>query len=73
MLRTLWLVIAHNLVEYRFMDDTTGNFSQEPFTKKKNKETETKRVLYNLKMPKVKENFTKYNYHSMSSLWETRR
>ena len=26
MLCTLWLVIAHNLVEYRFMDDTTGNF-----------------------------------------------
>ena len=26
MLRALWLVIAHNLLEYRHMDDVTGNF-----------------------------------------------
>ena len=26
MLCALWLVIAHNLVEYRYMDDVTGNF-----------------------------------------------
>ena len=26
MLRALWLVSAHNLVEYRYMDDVTGNF-----------------------------------------------
>ena len=43
------------------------------YIKKKNEETETKRVLDNLRMPKVQEIFTTYNYHSMSSLWETRR
>ena len=43
---------------------------QEPFTKKKNEEAETKRVLDNLRMPKVQEIFTTYNYHSMSSLYE---
>ena len=26
MLRALWLVIAHNLLEYRYMDDVIGNF-----------------------------------------------
>ena len=32
-----------------------------------------KRVLDNLRRPKVQEIFTTYNYHSISSLWETRR
>ena len=26
MLCALWLVIAHNLLEYRYMDDVTGKF-----------------------------------------------
>ena len=26
MLCTLWLVIAHNLLEYRYLDDVTGKF-----------------------------------------------
>ena len=25
MLRALWLVVAHDLLEYRYMDDVTGN------------------------------------------------
>ena len=25
MLRALWLVVAHDLSEYRYMDDVTGN------------------------------------------------
>ena len=25
MLRALWLVVAHDLLEYRYMEDVTGN------------------------------------------------
>ena len=88
MLRALWLVVAHDLLEYRYMDDFTGNlfslFSStwravlktfvrlfrikaseslgkslaRATTKKKNGETETKKALDYLRMPKLQEIFT---------------
>ena len=80
MLRALWLVVAHDLLEYRYMDDVRRNlfsfwkclwdyfgkrmwklpkkFKRELFTKKRNEEKETKRVLDNLRMPKLEEIFT---------------
>ena len=80
MLRALWLVVAHDLLEYRYMDDVRRNlfsfwkclwdyfgkrmwklpkkFKRELFTKKRNEEKETKRVLDKLRMPKLQEIFT---------------
>ena len=87
MLRALWLVIAHDLLEYRHVDAVTGNFfslfcstwraflkifvillrikseSLEKSVagaiyKEENGELETKRVLDNLRMPKLQEIFT---------------
>ena len=89
MLRALWLVVAHDLLEYRYMDDVTRNlFSlfcstwravlkmfvrlfqikaseslkkriSKSYLKEKNGEKERKRVLYNLRMPKLQEIFTR--------------
>ena len=92
MLRTLQLVITHDLLEYSYMDDVTGNVfslfcstwrailkmfvrliwiqASESrgkkisksylhylyYKEKKNGEKETKRALYNLRMPKLKRN-----------------
>ena len=72
MLRALWLVVAHDLLEYRYMDDVRKmfmrlfrkkkklpkKFKRELFTKKRNEEKETKRVLDKLRMPKLQEIFT---------------
>ena len=88
MLHALWLVVAHGLLEYRYMDDVTGNLfslfcstwhavlkmfvrlfrieASESFgkslagaiSKKKNGETETKKAIDYLTMPKLQEIFT---------------
>ena len=88
MLLPLWLVVAHNLLEYRYKDDVTGNlfslscstwrviwkcwwdyfglsqwkpckkFSRRYLQTRNYGETETKRVLDNLRMSELQEIFT---------------